>query len=68
MMMGVASSSAIFTYRVKYYSVLNALEIDAAKKLYLPYSDVFFFATIVCALGIIVAFLQGKTGTLEGER
>jgi len=60
MMMGVASASAIFTYRVKYYVAANAMNKDAVIKMYDPYSDVFLASAVVCILGIFVAFIEGK--------
>jgi EmrB/QacA subfamily drug resistance transporter len=67
MMMGVASASAIFTYRVKFYSVEKMMEAVIVKKLSLPYSDVFFTASLLCLLGVAIAFMQGKITNKEEE-
>jgi EmrB/QacA subfamily drug resistance transporter len=58
MMMGVSTASAIFTYRYNKYSM--EFSGDELLRLSLPYTDVFFAAAIVCAAGIVAAFLQGR--------
>ncbi len=60
MMIGVAASSAIFTYQTKHYSHKMDLDILTVQKTYSPYADVFFAAALVCVIGIVIAWLQGS--------
>lgn len=64
MMMGVATASAIFTYRLNYCAMTKMVDVEAVKNMYQPYSAIFFSAGIICALSVVIAYMQGDAKTL----